>query len=206
MIIFGPLRQRPFTERPACGDPVQNLHPLRAGLLHDAGNAVIHQRFGGVHEIVEAEAVIVGVDKTGALSDFHPIAGIIDSSLTVEEKYYFRAMIGYTFWRAQQTEVDVVGGIQGTRVEATLRTDETGGGGVNNRFTESEMMYSPVLGAQARHNMPNTFNMFLYAGLYATHMDDLDITGTSAVNNFDYNARLGGGWQYEGRFGVGFPF
>lgn len=141
-------------------------------------------------------------EERGSIADLHPTAGD-DSFLNFAEEYYFRLLFGYTFYRAQQVEFDLLGGVQLTQTELDLVTDESGGGGNLERFSKDDLQISPVIGVQGRHLFNNGIS--LYGGVTATRMQDVTVRGTSSLSN-NYVGRVDGGWQTEASLGLLFPF
>ena len=143
------------------------------------------------------------IDEDGAHADYHPTAGL-DSHLSVEERWFLRMMLGYEILAIQQLQIALLGGVQFTDVDATLTADETGGGGVVNRFRDSETMISPVLGLGVSHPINNT-KAYVFAAFYLAWMDDISGDGTSSLG-LNYSYDVDGGVQSEIQVGVRIPF
>ena len=143
------------------------------------------------------------IDENGAHADYHPTAGL-DSYLSVEENWYLRVMLGYELMVIQQFHFSLFGGLQFTDVDVRFTTNETGGGGIVNQFSDSEIMISPVLGLGFSRPINNT-NAYIYGGMYLTWMGDISGHGTSSLGS-NYSYDVDGGVQSQIQFGVGFPF
>lgn len=148
-------------------------------------------------------AWLPSADDKGSVADLHPTPND-DSFMQYDEEYYFRMLMGWTFFRGQQLELDALGGIQATRTKTSLHTDESGGAGNLEIFEKSEFQWSPVLGLQARHKLNNS-NASIYGGITATHMPSSRVSGTSGLS-FNYTGRVDSGWQGEAGIGIMFPF
>ncbi|MCB9991975.1 MAG: hypothetical protein H6867_11515 [Rhodospirillales bacterium] len=152
------------------------------------------------------------LDDSAAEGDLHAGTPGFDSYLSLEEDAYLRFMLGWTFMRSQQFELDAIGGIQGTDREITLHTDESGGGGRMEHFSNDEWSWDPVFGIQVRHQ--TNLKMFnsgrgkgaqLYGNITGTHMGSVATGGTSSLG-FTYAGEADSGWQTEASFGILFPF
>lgn len=170
------------------------------------------------------------VDGTGARGKLHPSAGgaprracdryegcppgmsapgesaqaaNYDSHVKLTEEYYIRMLVGMTILRQANWQVDAMAGLQGTRTEVTLSTDESGGGGKSESFTRSRLQISPTVGLQARYSFGKAANTSFYAGLMATLMRDERVEGTSGLGH-TYHGNAKGGVQIEVFLGVMF--
>lgn len=181
------------------------------GDLDDSGGG-----FGADLEIRPARAafrgrplfVVVGfglpldVDQVDVYADVHPTPGN-DLWQEVVEKWILRSLLGCEVFSGPRGRVAVLGGVQLTGVEARLITDETGGGGVLNRFVSSEALVSPVLGVGFTRPLGHR-RAELVANVYVTWLGDVDGSGQSTLG-LNYNYRAEGGVQTEFQIGVRIP-
>lgn len=126
-----------------------------------------------------------------------------DSHVKLTEEYYIRMLIGLTILRQANWQVDAMAGLQGTRTEVTLVTDESGGGGKSESFTRSRFQVGPAAGLQARYSFGPAANTSVYAGVMATLMRDARVEGTSGLGH-TYHGDAKGGVQIEAFLGVMF--
>ena len=162
-------------------------------------------------------------DGTGARGKLHPSAGgaacdmyegcppgtsapgesaqaaNYDSHVKLTEEYYIRMLMGMTILRQANWQVDVMAGLQSTRTEVTLFTDESGGGGKSESFTKSRLQVSPTVGLLARYSFGTAASF--YAGMMAKLMRDERFAGTSGLGH-TYHGNTKGGVQIEAFLGV----
>jgi hypothetical protein len=142
------------------------------------------------------------IDDDGARATYHPGSGN-DTYLNVQENWFLRVLLAYELMAIRQCQLALLGGLQFTDVDTRMTTDETGGSGIVNNFSDSDFMASPVLGLGLSCPLNNT-NMSLVANWYLTWMDDVSGSGTSTLSN-NYRYKVDGGVQSELQFGIRIP-
>ena len=148
-------------------------------------------------------------EESGRREDIHPPANQLDTLVEFRQTYNFRASLGYTFLRWNKLEADVLVGGEAAHTEITTITDETGGGGRLNVFTESAYRFSPTLSFNLRQNIdiPNDddHDLYVYGGWTGSYQSGIAVQGISNLN-FNYNSRIDTGWNHEFYLGLGVQF
>lgn len=148
--------------------------------------------------------VLPSASDKSAQGDLHPTPGR-DSYLKLREYYFLRALIGWTMYEMQRVSIAAVGGVQLTRRELSLVTDESGGGGNREKFNDKETSIDPVVGIMGSMKTNLANDARIYFGVNATRMGSQSVSGRSSLN-FDYRGKVDSGWQSEVYFGLLFPF
>jgi hypothetical protein len=144
-----------------------------------------------------------GISATDVWADYHPPGGSAESRMKYWERWFARPMVACDVLDVGRGRVTVMGGVQITGVEVRFLTDESGGGGVLNRFQTSDTVIGPVLGVGFTHPLANTA-MELVGNWYLSWLGDVHGSGRSTLG-FDYNYRLNGGIQTEFQIGLRIP-
>ena len=88
-------------------------------------------------------------------------------------------------------------------MSASVTTDESGGGGIYNKFTKDKTVVGPSLGLGLTWPTDWGKGVFRYT---ANWMPSVTVSGTSAINNFDYTGKVKGGRQDIFQLGFMVPF
>lgn len=153
-------------------------------------------------------------EETGVNGNIHPnvLDEISDSFITLEEKWSVGFMAGLEIARFDNAGLSLLAGARLTSLEAEGIVNEESGGGILNRFSDDEtqtnfttsLELSLPLSRRAGNlgNLGNTGDggPELAFDVTATRLNDFDFSGSS--DNFDYEFKAEGGWQFE--LGVGF--
>ena len=143
------------------------------------------------------------IDKPGVGADYHPLSGVADSFLDIEENWILRLLLAYRLMSIGQTQVWLLGGVQFTDLDVQFVADETGSMGIVNRFTEPETMVIPVLGLGFLHPLCDMAAQ-LVGSWYITWLDDIRGGGQSTLG-LNYRYEADGGVQTEFHLGVRIP-
>ncbi len=155
--------------------------------------------------------LLAGLDsKTNNFGDFHPTPGR-DTGIKIKEEAKVRLGVGTGMEVAPGVNVNVLAGVQGTLVNAWGFSDESGGGGLNERFGERRLLVAPYFALEGATSvgappldLGNTAVELFIRGS-AAYQPDFNFSGRSSLG-FDYNFRVGGGLEtgVEAGLRVGF--
>ena len=148
--------------------------------------------------------VYSSVKDTKLTLDVHPTPGN-DTGAGFEEEYGLRLGIGRSWSLGNGVSVDGLIGVHATRVKGTLITDESGGGGNREMFTDREFLLGPTVGVGVSMPLRGMPGAFLHGRATLDHMPDIDVSGRSSLG-FDYSQTIDGGWQPSFQVGIGTTF
>lgn len=139
--------------------------------------------------------------------DRHPTPGA-DVGADVEERDSLNFGFGINLNVLQRLGLGLMIGGHATRVAAAVLADESGGGGVSNRFTNRETVFGPLVAVELFYTLG-----WLQAigpvqlALRSTfkYLPGVDVHGVSTTNR-DYDGRINGGVQTEVLAGLRFLF
>lgn len=149
-------------------------------------------------------------ESTGSF-DFHAPTPGLDTYLTTEVDWFTTVSLLLEVAQFQQAILMLGAGATIEKVEGSLTTDETGGGGNVERFTNDKLMISPHLRARVLYALSNLGNFGNNAGalffvdLVVSFMDDFSGSGTSSLG-FNYDFTVDGGTQVGASAGLLVPF
>lgn len=186
---------------PGFGNPSGDAHISNLGLAFDL---MFRPPNLGELFLVASLGILPSASDESARGDLHPTPGK-DSFLKLREYYFLRFMLGWSLYEIERISLSAVGGVQLTRRQLSLITDESGGGGNREKFNDKETSIDPVVGIMGsmKTNLKNDARV--YFGVNATRMGSQSVSGRSSLN-FDYSGKLDSGWQTEFYVGLLFPF
>ncbi len=139
--------------------------------------------------------VFLGDGETGLDLDNHPPSGEDDTGVSLDTKWFVMPYVGYDFVDPIKDGLGFrVSGYIGARFEETEikgTTDESGGGGVAESFSDDEFYVAPTVGIEI--GIPiyrvsgEAYNIELKLGAAVDYVPSFDVSGMSSTfGGFDY--------------------
>ncbi len=128
-----------------------------------------------------------------------------DTGGEIKEQRSFLLGGGGQFLLGRNMALQLMVGLHATRVQASVFSDETSGGGPNNIFTSNKWMFGPAAGAGLAFPLLYFSNGSPLVGFLQYHammMDDVSENVTSPFTSQTYSLNANGGIQHKVMFGV----
>jgi hypothetical protein len=135
----------------------------------------------------------------------HPTAGL-DVGLAVEENWSMLFGVGTNLNILQRVGLGIMGGFHVTKMEFSILANESGGGGANNRLTDSKTVIGPWLGAELYYTLYCLgVPVDLFMRSTARFMPDMGIDRMTSPFNFNYHGHFDGGANIDVMTGFRIP-
>jgi hypothetical protein len=128
-----------------------------------------------------------------------------DTGAEIKEQRSFMLGAGGQFLLARNMALQLMLGLHATRMQMSVFSDETSGGGPNNVYSANQWMWGPAAGFGLSFPLfyfGNGSPLLGFLQYQAMLMDDVNESVSSPFTNFTYNLRADGGIQSKFMFGV----
>jgi len=136
----------------------------------------------------------------------HPPFGDPDTFINYRIGGSFTPYIGIKAAEWDWGSLNVLGGPRFTFAEIEAETDETGGGGVQEKFSKSTVQVGPAVGFEIDVPMDSEYYGGLQGGIrfaaWGEYLPGAEVSGESSTFGFDYNFATDGAFLGTFRFGV----
>lgn len=128
-----------------------------------------------------------------------------DTGAEIKEQRSLMLGAGGQFLLARNVALQLMLGLHATRMQMSVFSDETSGGGPNNVFSTSKWMFGPAAGAGLSFPLlyfSNGSPLLGFLQYQAMMMDDVSESVSSPFTSNTYSLRADGGIQHKFMFGV----
>ena len=133
--------------------------------------------------------------------DIHPTAGE-DTFIRLQERISAMIYAGMTVASIEQYNLALILGARATQSRITGSTDESGGGGWREEFSDNELRIQPSVIAELTGPACESFTSRWRAGIALDHTNDHSVSGQSSTFGFNYGFATDSEWQVRTFFGL----
>lgn len=221
LVLLGQQQQQPWTfgvlggwtETPFDTQLVTTFGSASADLEEDGGSLALEARYNfrrrqqhlGAQLFLYGTYVhYFGTDVQRMFLNIHPTAAM-DTGVYVEEDFALHLGVGSRWNLAQRLGMEMMLGIQITRLESHLTTLESQGGGKDLQFSRDKHDTGPMVALGLTYPLLTLPNGHPLNGTFRwtrTWLSDISVSGASAYSGGSYHSRVDGGSQDNFQLGV----